>query len=219
MCVTTTYFDILIGMQEQIEHTTEREIAASIANDLAKALTPFDLLRANLVVEGGVGTGTLMRQTVAQLFPQAVYVPTDLAADRFSGEQTVTAANISAIESGQVLFADCYDYPLIAQLKRQQADSLLAVLVSINALYALLNTRANPWNKKSTRNIHTIAGVLTDSPYAAQLHLATTDLWDEAWRDRRRAASFLQMETTAKNLGLATHRINTVHADGLLILH
>jgi len=172
-----------------------------------------------------------LAQVVLSLFPHAVYVATDLAADFIGGDpqenalslerkltslQTQTA-NPTAQMSDSLLHADCFDYPLIRKLI-ELLEEPNAVLVSMNALFALLDRNANPWTKKDENNQHSMYQILANCPYRAQLHLATTDIWNTEWREEAVAKYFLQMEKEAKEAGWETHRVAGENVDGLLLV-
>ncbi len=203
-----------------------------IVNDIRDPLQLNGLLNPSVVVEGGKGQGTLLEQVIQNLFPLALYIGTDLAREVVGNQPSINGTNIeSLLASGlaegrtdtttnlNLIKADCFDVDLLCQIRTLLNNTNShVILISLNALFALFDHKANPWTSKDSSAIHSMATVLKNPSYRAHLHLASTDLWDKEWRDKAVAPSFFRLESTAKEEGWKTVRISGELVDGLLLV-
>ena len=182
------------------------------------------LQQVDLVIEGGIGT-SISLNIVHRLFPQAVYIGTDLS-PRIVGRRP---RQINQIDDqilngilevdgtfGQknyenaVIHANCFDTKLIRDIMKK-TGRYTPLLFSIDALNALLDMqKMNPWDKKFDVDKYTTQQVITStSPYVAQLHIAI-DVWKEPQGHRHH----YELETAADK----NNHWTTIRAEDALIL-
>jgi hypothetical protein len=129
-----------------------------------------ELNAADLIIEGGVGSGSTMADIIKVAFPNARYIGMDVIPG-FGNELITTRLPddlfqdilSNGTETSEIR-ADCFDLELVRDIA-QKTGSKFPVLVSFNALYALLhgqNCRHRPESGQITGE---------DSPYTAQIHL------------------------------------------------
>ncbi len=194
-----------------------KKIADAYQAELAPVIEAHaELGQADLVIEGGVGTGVMARRIVQRLFPETPYVGTDLfpplvdtprQLGKVKGSllKTVLAAppRESADDTGSILYANCFDFDLVTDIQRRTGASS-PLLFSYNALYALFDRKMNPWERKDYQDRFTEAQMLgEDNVYSGHIHVGVD------WSDEGRTAvsnRYFSMEKCAQELGWLTHR-------------
>jgi len=169
----------------------------------------------DLVIEGGVGTGVTFPDIAKRLFPDALYVGTDISADLMVGQPRVskvidetTLGIIQAANAGlsfdirdAVIYANCFDKELVWDIA-QKTRRINPILVTLNALYSLLRSDTiTPEDMVSSNN-----------PYMAQLHIGVN------WEDKGAtslSSPYYSLESAAKSAGWTTERFDV----GLLLIH
>lgn len=194
----------------------DRDSVRSWTRELEPIVERSPLLKGiDLVVEGGVGRGITMRDISNLLFPNAVYVGTELVqvtgGTRLSGEIDDDAVAKIRINHGDptarpVIWANCFDSPLIEDLKRKLGLNS-AALVSFNALNALLSWKdLTPWEKKNDADRRTVEDVVSlKGPYDAQLHIGAV------WGDNGQtmlSREYFGLEQAAKKARWKTQRFD-----------
>ncbi len=186
------------------------------------------LTQVDLVIEGGVGTGRIMRHIARRFFPNALYVGTDIS-EMLAGSrrrqskgidenawQRVLRANEYpdlGVE-GAILYGSCFDGELIRDIANK-AGRQHVFLASYNALNALIGHDMNPWDKKDEDDIVSIPDIVrSDSPYMGQLHIIAGDLWGEEEPTTMVESNYRRLELAGQTAGWTTDRI----ANGLLLL-
>lgn len=181
----------------------------------------------DLVVEGGVGTGTTMPHIARRLFPAALYVGTDIAerlmmgrGRRLSGSidedtlRRVQAANNfpSLGMHGATIFGNCFDAQLVRDIAAKTGKQH-PFLVSFNALNALVDRKMNPWDRKDSGDMTLIEDMVDmSSPYETQLHIGV--FWEQTSEDEGIDRNYFRLERAAQEAGWITERFDC----GLLIL-
>lgn len=89
-----------------------------------------------------------------------------------------------------IICANAFDRDLIRDVQ-QRIQSQPPILLSYNALYALYDSKMNPWERKESEDRYEPKAVYnSNSPYVAHIHLVGhTGLWEEgtqkgAYHDR-----------------------------------
>jgi len=215
--------------QAEINQQMERWVAGAVV-DLEPFLKKFGLLTTDIVVEGGRGNYTGLAHVMLRLMASALYVATDLEPS-IAGRSLVTADNINArypslkkqsdepTESmaRSLLYADCFDLPLIEELVRLRGSSPSVMLVSMDALYALRNARANQSTKKRPEHQHDLKTILNRKLYTVHLHLSV-DAWDTEFANPQVYRTFSDMEQGAIAHGWSPHRLVGNNLDALLLI-
>lgn len=139
----------------------------------------------DLVVEGGVGTRIAMAHIARRLFPDALYVGTDISERLMIDDPRQSGAIYEEILSrvqatnehpsfnmpGATIYGNCLDTELIRDIMRRTGRKV-PLLVSYNALNALLDREIILWGRKDESDITTIDDIVSpSSPYIAQLHI------------------------------------------------
>lgn len=196
------------------------------AGDILPLVEKYPKLKTvNLVIEGGVGTGVTMAHISRRLFPEALYVGTDIAERLMIGNtrqsraidegilSTVQAVNNhpSLGMQGATIHGNCLDAELIRDIMRKKGRQV-PLLASYNALNALLDRKMNPWDRKDERDMTTIDDFVSlHTPYISQLHIGAD--WDDEGATSL-SFSYYHLEEAAKRLGWITERFDV----GLLII-
>lgn len=195
----------------------------------AEGIVPFlekypHLQDVDLVVEGGVGTGVTMAHMARFLFPNALYVGTDLArrlvstprqfheVDERALQRIQAANNLPSLGmQGATILANCLDGQLVADIAIKTGKHT-PILVSFNALNALTDRKMNPWDKKEDGDVFSIRNLASmDVPYVAQVHTGA------GWEDEgepKGDTNYHLLEAAAQNAGWTTERFDI----GLLML-
>jgi hypothetical protein len=156
-------------------------IEYSSAKAFETLLRPFveenGLSEADLVIEGGIGTGGMMPHTAKYLFPKALYIGTDISeayVDRFGRTRKeikpeeldrLRKANGEEFDLLEArLAANCLDAELVSDIVKK-SGSTRPVLVSMNALAALFGRKATPWERKSESDMIGYEDFLATTPY------------------------------------------------------
>ena len=111
-------------------HETETN-KVKIINEWAADILPLlekhpELKKTDLVIEGGVGTGITMPDIAHQIFPNTIYIGTDIASQLMVTKKRLigkidddslikiseTNNNFASDTGNTVLYASCFDYPL-----------------------------------------------------------------------------------------------------------
>ena len=186
------------------------------------------LAQVDLVIEGGAGTGVTMAHISKRLFPDALYVGTDLSEmvginkgglyrsidERALQEIMRTNEHPSLAMRGAMVLANCFDYDLVRDIA-QKTGRQYPLLASYKALQALVDRKMNMWEKKDESDMRSIKDVANmDSPYIGQLHILYGGLWDDGSPSSAIEEVFYGLEAAAKNSGWLTDRLG----DGLLLL-
>jgi hypothetical protein len=175
----------------------------------------------DLVVEGGMGTGRITTHIAKRLFPNAIYIGTDIADalthyfQRLRGEiddetlQRVLDANHNPTYNMEnaLVYGNCFDWKLITDVANK-TDTHHPLLISKNALFALTDRKANPWDRKVFEDLITFTG-MTQLPsiYKAQLHLGI--VWDlEPQGDNISGDAYYNLEQAARSAGWTTERFD-----------
>jgi hypothetical protein len=176
------------------------------------------LAETDLVVEGGVGNGRITAHIARRLFPNALYIGTDIA-DAFSGYlsrlrgeiddetlERVVIANRNPVADMKrtIVYGNCFDGRLINDIMKKTGKQH-PLLISKNSLFALLDKNANPWDRKDEADFIPLGGILRrPNLYQAQIHLGVN------WNDSMGVISdtFLKLETTAQREGWTTERFD-----------
>lgn len=182
------------------------------------------LSQVDLVVEGGLGNGKTMPHIARSLFPDAVYVATDIYERLVPGKRrlrrkvdeetvgSVVQANEGSFDLGQaIIHANCFDEALILDLA-QKTNSEHPLLVSFNCLFALLDRRKNRWERKRDNDIYSASRIIRESPYVGQLHIINSYPWEE--EQTSHITCFYYLEAIAQDDGWTTERLN----NGLLMV-
>lgn len=183
------------------------------------------LKAVGLVIEGGVGTGVTMAHIARRLFPEALYLGTDLAERLMMGnprqsraidERTlnrVQAANEypSLGMQGATIYGNCLDTELIQDIMRRTGRQM-PLLASYNALNALLDRKMNPWDRKYEGDLTSIDDIVSpNTPYVAQLHMGAD--WDDEGATSL-SSRYYRLEEAAKASDWITERFDV----GLLMV-
>ncbi len=193
-----------------------------VTQEWVDGLRPFveahpELQHVDLVVQGGVGSGMLMANVAKGLFPGAFYVGTDLAEALYrrlprqrgliAEEELIriTEANAhpaSGMERA-VIRANCFDGALIRDIAGH-VGATSPLLVSDDALYALLGRAVNPWEKKRTEDIFPIDSILSaEMPYVGHIHMGVD--WEDEGKTSL-SSSYYLLEREAHARGWTTQR-------------
>src|SRR5581483_11567724 len=138
----------------------------------------------DLIVEAGIGNGRVMPYVAKRLFPEAIYLGTDLVlpAPHYrtsiddEGLSRLAQANEAGDINESILNANAYDYELVSDILEKTGRSN-ALLVSCNALFALSDKFGTPWDIKSKPDQVSLREMIRpDSPYQAQLHAYTDEM-------------------------------------------
>ncbi len=179
----------------------------------------------DLVIEGGVGTGSTLLDIARRLFPDALYVGTDIAERLMTGKSRINRAidkkTLSGIQAandhpsfgmrGAVIHGNCFDTELVRDIA-QKAGKRNPILATFNALNALLDRKMNPWDRKDESDRITLEDmVLSNSPYVAQLHVGAD--WDDEGATSL-SSRYCRLESAANSVGWITERFDV----GLLLL-
>lgn len=137
---------------------------------------------SRLVIEGGVGPGKHMKSIVSNVFPDALYVGTDLAFSLFAtltnprGEQIRKSVNVNQLEAikkgDAIVYANCFDNKLISDIANKTGRNPV-LLTSIGALRPLMGTESHLGEVIGFDN-----GFSGDAPYTGQIHLLYPSLED-----------------------------------------
>jgi len=189
----------------------EDERIEELWEDYIKQIKSFieghGLNAVDLVIEGGVGNGTLMREIVKEVWPQALYLGTDISPALMAGkprlkgqltEQALEQITNPAKAEDQILYANCFDGELIRDIMNKTGRQI-PILVSLDALYSLLARDLNLWEHKRGDDMVTVKQMLSpNTPYVAQFHLGVV------WKDEGRTSlsgSYFILEREAQRLG------------------
>lgn len=182
------------------------------------------LATVDLVVEGGVGTGRIMSHVAHKLFPKAVYVGTDISSDlmtekrRLFGEiddealNLVLQANEDPFDPGRtIVFGNCFDVDLIQDIA-QKVGAQNPLLVSHNGMASLTTKDVNHFEKKRSRDRHSINHIVHQTPYNVQLHVSSNEGY-QVWAGKDKAEFFMfngyyQLEEEAQKAGYTTERLD-----------
>lgn len=151
--------------------------------DIKQLISEYPQLGApRLIIEGGVGPGKYMRSIVSDIFPDALYIGTDLAFSLFAtltnpgGEQirkSVDLNQLKAIQKGDtIVYANCFDTKLINDIANKTGRNPV-LLTTIGALRPLMGTESHLGEVISFDN-----GFSRDAPYTGQIHLLYPSLED-----------------------------------------
>lgn len=205
---------------------TPEETAAieSVSEEIKPYLNRYPkLTQVNLVIEGGVGTGIIMPHITRELFPQALYVGTDLQPilahrinlgrlkDQVDGdtvERLITANQSLQRDMGDstLIYANCFDFPLVRDLCAR-LQKVNPVLVSFNAIGALIDRGLTHYDKKERTDRYStdIDSWFVESPYIAQLHVANSEV---NWKAGGSFSEiFAWIRDAASNAGYATEEL------------
>lgn len=158
------------------DRTSEEAFVQQGTVDIKQLISEYAQLGdSRLVIEGGVGPGKYMRSIVSNLFPDALYVGTDLAFSLFAtltnpgGEQIRKAVDVNQLEAIQkgdaVVYANCFDNKLISDISNKTGRNPV-LLTSIGALRPLMGTESHLGEVIGFDN-----GFSKDTPYTGQIHL------------------------------------------------
>lgn len=170
---------------------TPKEISAvqSWVNSLGEHLNKFPMLSASvdLVIEAGIGNGITLPHIVRRLFPNALYVGTDISPqlmfrlrkrrirnqiDNESIQEIIRAnAGTAKLLEAAVIYANCFDGNLVNDIMRKTERSV-PLLVSFNAIGSLTDRKINMDERKEQRdNISVDHWFYPDLPYIGQMHV------------------------------------------------
>ncbi len=206
------------------EHYTSHASAEAWANYLRPFVKSTGLDQADLIIEGGIGTNHLMAHVSRELFPQAIYIGTDISeafVDRFGRVrgriddptlERVERANgpkFNPLEAS--VAANCLDANIINDIKRKTGSSF-PILVSYNALVALADKKATPWERKHEDDRIALEHALSTTPYQAQLHVNGIDFagfWssESQWQGTIFTETFSRLEKAGKAMGWMTQQL------------
>lgn len=182
------------------------------------------LATVDLVVEGGVGTGRIMAHVVQRLFPNAVYVGTDISFYLNGGKrrlrseiddeilESVLQANQDPFNPNEaVVFGNCFDVDLIEDFAKK-VGAQTPILVSHNGLAALTTKGICHHDKKRSDEIYSISHIISMTPYIAQLHVSSNEGY-QVWAGEDKAEFFMfngyyQLEEEAQKAGYTTERLD-----------
>lgn len=183
------------------------------------------LKTVDLIIEGGVGTGVTMAHIARRLFPDALYVGTDIAERLMIGSprqsRAIDERTLSRIQAaneypslgmqGATIYANCLNTELIGDIMKKTGRQV-PFLASYDALNALLDRKMNPWDRKYESDITTINDIVSpSSQYIAQLHIGAD--WDDE-ETTSLSSQYYRLEEVAKRLCWVTERFDV----GLLII-
>lgn len=178
---------------------------------------------SDLVIEGGIGLGATMPDIAKGIFPDALYIGTDISeayVNRFGRtgksitNQTlnkVTEANQGEFNLKEARIAgNCLDADLINDILVKSGKSK-PVLVSMNAMAALFGNKSTPDERKRNEDIFGYEEFLGSTPYRAQLHLLGLDFVDfwngNEYSSTRICTPFFRLEEAARALGWKTQQL------------
>lgn len=179
----------------------------------------------DLVIEGGVGTGSTLSDIARRLLPDALYVGTDIAERLMTGKPRIsreidekTLSGIQAANDhpsfgmrGAVIHGNCFDTELVRDIARK-TEKRNPMLATFNALNALLDRKMNTWDRKDEDDRITLEDMASsNSPYVAQLHIGVD------WEDEGQTSSssrYYRLESAANSAGWTTERFDV----GLLLV-
>lgn len=182
------------------------------------------LKTADLVVEGGVGNGVAIAHIARYLFPDVLYVGTELLERRTSinprQREKIDEAILSRVQTanqpptlamqGATIYGNCFDTELIRDIVKKTGRKV-PLLVSYNALNALLGREMTHFDKKDRADMRTVGDIVSpNSPYVAQIHMGVD------WEDKGKtmfSVEYYRFEEAAKRSGWTTERFD----NGLLI--
>lgn len=199
-----------------------QEIVAEYVADVVPHVERHPKLQqTDLVIEGGVGNGIIAYHISRWLFPAALYAGTDIA-DAFLGRQPrlrgeIPIATVQDLTEASLhphvdmrgettLYANCFDRALIANLS-QIAERQNPTLITFNALPAILNHKANPWDRKDRKDIVGYRSVVDrPGPYHAQVHFGM----DWQYEDPQNAIGrpYCDLEAEAQSAGWTVERFS-----------
>lgn len=175
-----------------------------------------ELNEVNLVIEGGVGTGRIMRYISRGLFPRAIWVGTELSPiltagkRRLKGEIDDETKKILTTDASQnpnvleeVLHANCFDANLVYNIC-QKTGRRKPFLTSFNALFSLLDKNMNLWERKRKEDRILPPEIFRNSPYIGHLHVSTIPICGNGQTLVERC--FLDLERTAREAGWKTDK-------------
>ncbi len=214
-------------MIDKLTLTPEDEL---IIQDWAEALKPVlekhpILSKVDLIIEGGVGTGSALSTIISRLFPGVLYIGTDLtpslntskprlkeSIDDQSLDSVLIANQVDFDIEKASIFANCFDIKLINSIMEKSGKSF-PMLASFNGLFALTDRKNNQMDSKSLDDIYPLEHILFKTPYVAQLHIsAGLYAWDEFQSAPIRP--YTQLESLALGNEIVTERLDC----GLLIV-
>jgi hypothetical protein len=193
------------------------------------------LQHIDLVVEGGIGRGQTMPHIIRALYPNALFIGTDLARNMFNrarqsgtiSEETleqVISANLHPNVSmdGAIIRANCFDKALMADILTKTERSY-PMLVAWKALNAFLNDDLNRDEKKKEPDETLLENIVArDSPYQAQLYLTEfplgSDLQELPSEERVFAGYFLPAYHQLKALAQKNNWEVGIAGDWLLLV-
>lgn len=167
---------------------TPKEVSAieSWVSILSEHLKKFPELPASvdLVIEGGVDNGITMPHIIPRLFPNALYVGTDISPLLMVGKrriskqidddslQALIRANTGVANNlaSAVLYANCFDGNLIKDIMRKTGRKV-PFLVSFNAIASLADPKISIGRKEPKDDIPIQQWFNNDLPYIGQLHV------------------------------------------------
>lgn len=183
------------------------------------------LREVDLIIEGGVGGGTTMPQIAQRIFPEALYVGTDIASVLMSSQPRLRGSiddeSLRKVQEANnhpswgmraaIVRANCFDEDLIRDILRKTGRHN-PFLVTFKALNAIGDRKMNPWERKEEYDIVTADQSLgLDSPYVGQIHMP--EFWEDEPSDSF-SSRFHSLEKGAQGRGWATERFDC----GLLLL-
>lgn len=175
------------------------------------------LSQVDLIIEGGVGGGRFMPHLIRALFPQAVYIGTDISEEfaqslGFHGPRlrgTVADSVVRDIiaehelpttdREKAMIRANCLDMELVRDLMAKLAKRKV-MLVSYNAMGSLQGKEINIWEKKNDGDrLPLNLTTQPDSPYEAMLHLINTEYG--AWGSLSMNRGFFELLDSSQAAG------------------
>lgn len=216
-------------MNEVLDYLGEdnKQIIEKWASYLEPQLGPLkERHRVDLVIEGGVGSDKFMAHLARRLFPDALWVGTELCPElvrvistnqqRFSGcIDGPTLQEIQRINQfpdftmkGAIIYGNCFDYSLVKDVAKR-AGSVAPLLASFNALPALLDIKKKEPDRRSVKDV-----VSLSSPFVGQFHIQEWSLWSEDPPRDCIQNAYCSLEKAALQTGWTTKRIDS----GLLLV-
>lgn len=141
------------------------------------------LSSVDMVIEGGVGYGTLMRNVIKRVFPQAFYVGMDLASVDSQKSQLRTIDDeilqLLLTEKAHIILANCFDNELVNDIA-QKTGRKTPLLFSVNSLAALLDYFLQGDYQKHEDYVPVDEWFTPQVPYVGHIHLYREEkVWEK----------------------------------------
>lgn len=172
----------------------------NFTDQINNLLEKYPMLKdSGLVVEGGVGHGTKMRNVVSSTFPKAFYVGVELCSpETESIEKVLPQKYLEGILNGQssVLLANCFDYDLIKDIMTKTRSGN-PILFSVNALGALDSPFLPGDFSKRGDYVNPLEWFINNVPYIAHIHLFRDS--EGEWKETKEIYAGQTIRSAQKN--------------------